>query len=1342
MTSDRPLLLLSPQTPTALDRILSIPSFSDLSKPARSSSKSVSAMDQQNPVDDPPYPGTTARKSPRRSVSIQSKSFGRTSVVEGNSPSADDCGRSGSKRVRHGSRGTESEVYSLSQKEINDEDARFIYINDPEKTNENFEFTGNSITTSKYSVLTFLPQNLFEQFHRVAYIYFLAIAILNQLPQLAVFGRGASIMPLAIVLFVTAIKDAYEDWRRHRSDRIENGRLASVLVNGQFQPKKWKDIRVGEILKIFSNGTLPCDMVLLSTSDPTGVSYIQTLNLDGESNLKTRYAKQETLSKMLEKEGISGLIKCERPNRNIYGFQANMEIDGKRVSLGPSNIVLRGCDIKNTDWVIGVAVYAGRETKAMLNSSASSSKRSRLETNMNREILYLSAFLISLCTVVSICSGLWLSNHKDELDYIPYFRKLDFSQKEVQNYNYSGLGWQVFFIFLMSVIVFQIMIPISLYISLELVRLGQAYFMIRDRRLYDETTNSRFQCRALNINEDLGQIKYVFSDKTGTLTENKMEFQCASIGGVDYSGGRAALPEENGYSVQVDRHVLKPRMTVKADPNLQWLLEGGNTTEERKHAHDFFLALAVCNTIVPLVGDTSDPSVKLIDYQGESPDEQALVYAAATYGFMLIERTSGYIIIDVQGERQRFDVLGMHEFDSDRKRMSVIVGCPDRTMKVFVKGADSSMFSVVDGSLNSDLIDATKKHLQAYSSVGLRTLVVAMRELSGPEFEQWQSAYERASTALIGRASQLRTVACDVEKNLHILGASAIEDKLQEGVPEAIESLRQAGIKVWVLTGDKQETAISIGSSCKLLTSDMTQIIINCNSMQSCRKTLEEGKAIYKKPMTMLGDTHTGGGAGPDGAPLALIIDGTSLVHILDTDLEQELFELATVCSVVLCCRVAPLQKAGIVALIKKRTADMTLAIGDGANDVSMIQMADVGIGISGQEGRQAVMASDFAMGQFRFLVPLLLVHGHWNYQRMGYMILYNFYKSAVYVLLLFWYVLYTAYTLTTAINEWSSMLYSIVYTAFPTIVVGILDKDLGRSTLMKYPQLYRPGQREECYNKKLFWLTMMDTLWQSAAMFYVPYFAYQESTVDGSSLGDLWIILVVIVVNVHLAMDVIRWSWITHAAIWGTILATFICVMAVDALPVLPGYWAIFHIAKTSLFWFCLLASTVVALIPRFVVKILSQFLSPSDTQIAREAEKFGVQMEIVGAELEMNAIQDSRPEMRSAISVAFSIPCFALSATDPATSLVFSFTSPTFYLLLSIPSFAVSFVFTVPSFTLSEGKSSHNLEWLASSSPTSNSYNQQAIIHNLGQAAHYMTLDCRVGALANPVGCGDNPA
>ncbi|KAL0397361.1 UNVERIFIED_CONTAM: Phospholipid-transporting ATPase 1, partial [Sesamum calycinum] len=1026
------------------------PSLVDSLKPICAGLEPSSRMDSNSQIEisesASQVPDFIRNSSSQRSISpvqsVWSKTSGGRSIREVS------FGELESKPVRHGSRGADSEGFSASYKEINDDDARLIYINDPDRTDEKFEFAGNSIRTGKYSILTFLPRNLFEQFHRVAYIYFLVIAILNQLPQLAVFGRGASIMPLAFVLLVTAIKDGYEDYRRHRSDKIENSRLAWALLNEQFQQIRWKDIRVGQIIKVSANETLPCDMVLLSTSDTTGVAYVQTTNLDGESNLKTRYAKQETQTKNVENEKISGLIKCEKPNRNIYGFQANMDIDGKRISLGPSNIILRGCELKNTEWAVGVVVYAGRETKAMLNNSGAPSKRSHLETRMNREIIFLSIFLVALCTIVSACHGVWLRRHKDELDLMQFYRKKDYSGNEVEDYNYYGWGLEIFFVFLMSVIVFQIMIPISLYISMELVRVGQAFFMIQDNRMW-------------------------------------------------WAG-------------------LRPKERLRLTPS--FLIYQKENTQEGKHVCDFFIALAACNTIVPITVETPDAAVNLVDYQGESPDEQALVYAAAAYGFMLIERTSGHIVIDIHGERQRFNVLGLHEFDSDRKRMSVILGCPDKTVKVFVKGADTSMFSVINRSLHLNMLKVIETHLHTYSSKGLRTLVIGMRELSPSEFEQWQSSYELASTALMGRAALLRKVAGNIENHLTILGASGIEDKLQQGVPEAIESLRTAGIKVWVLTGDKQETAISIGYSSKLLTSKMTQIVINNNSKDSCRKSLQDALLMWKKLTT--DSSATPGGSRTGLNEVALIIDGTSLVYILDTDLEEQLFELASKCDVVLCCRVAPLQKAGIVALIKNRTDDMTLAIGDGANDVSMIQMADVGIGISGQEGRQAVMASDFAMGQFRFLVPLLLVHGHWNYQRMSYMILYNFYRNAVFVLVLFWYVLFTSFTLTTAITDWSSVLFSVIYTSFPTIVVGILDKDLSRTSLIEHPQLYGAGQR-------------------------------QKVTTENCS-------------------------------------------------------GAFFHIAKTALFWLCLLCIMIGALLPRFLIKVFMQYYKPTDIQIAREAEKF----------------------------------------------------------------------------------------------------------------------------------------
>ncbi|XVF84151.1 hypothetical protein PTKIN_Ptkin17bG0002800 [Pterospermum kingtungense] len=1123
--------------------------------------------------------------------------------------------------------------------------ARLIYINDPKRTNDKYEFTGNEIRTSKYTLITFLPKNLFIQFHRVAYLYFLAIAALNQLPPLAVFGRTVSLFPLLFVLCVTAIKDGYEDWRRHRSDQNENNREALVLQLGEFQMEKWKNIRAGEVVKIHADETIPCDMVLLGTSDPSGLAYIQTMNLDGESNLKTRYARQETVSSVFEGCDVLGLIRCEQPNRNIYEFTANMEFNGQKFPLSQSNIVLRGCQLKNTDWIIGVVVYAGQETKAMLNSAISPSKRSKLESYMNRETFWLSIFLLVMCSVVALGMGLWLHRHEEELDTLPYYRKryLTKGNRYGKRYRYYGIPMETFFSFLSSIIVFQIMIPISLYITMELVRLGQSYFMIEDKHMYDGSSDSRFQCRSLNINEDLGQIRYVFADKTGTLTENKMKFRKASVYGKNYESSvltESSLQGHNIGAAAIHRSRWKLKSEISVDPKLMDLLHKDLAGVERLTAHEFFLTLAACNTVIPIVSHGNSSSrgrepwgdVEAIDYQGESPDEQALVSAASAYGYTLFERTSGHIVIDINGNKLRLDVLGLHEFDSVRKRMSVVLRFPNNAVKVLVKGADTTVLSILTSDTERDdqIRLATQSHLTEYSSEGLRTLVVAARDLTDAELEQWQCRYEEASTSLIDRAAKLRQTAALVECNLNLLGATAIEDKLQDGVPEAIEALRQAGIKVWVLTGDKQETAISIGLSCKLLTGDMQQIIINGNSEEECRNLLADAKIRHgvqsskrRRQNSERKNSENGYLGIPDDAkssnvlqwhagkedpavlsPLALIIDGNSLVYILEKDLESELFDIATSCRVVLCCRVAPLQKAGIVDLIKSCTDDMTLAIGDGANDVSMIQMADVGVGICGQEGRQAVMASDFAMGQFRFLKRLLLVHGHWNYQRLAYLVLYNFYRNAVFVLMLFWYILCTAFSTTSALTDWSSVFYSVIYTSIPTIVVGILDKDLSHRTLLRYPKLYGAGHRQEAYNLRLFWITMIDTLWQSLVLFYIPLFTYKESSIDIWSIGSLWTIAVVILVNIHLAMDVRRWVFITHVAVWGSIVITYACMVVLDSIPIFPNYWTIYHLAKSPTYWLTIFLIIVVALLPHFIFKAVRQMFWPSDIQIAREAE------------------------------------------------------------------------------------------------------------------------------------------
>ncbi|MCO5605924.1 hypothetical protein L7F22_060110 [Adiantum nelumboides] len=834
---------------------------------------------------------------------------------------------------------------------------RRVFINNPLRTNDHGDLVGNKVRTSKYTWLTFLPKNLFEQFRRVAYIYFLAIVILNQIPQLAVFGRTASLFPLLFVLVVTAIKDGYEDWGRHRSDVIENNRLAQVFTQGEFRPKKWKRIEVGEVVKVDANTPVPCDMVLLGTSDPNGVAYIQTLNLDGESNLKTRHARQETQVRQPDIYPLSGCIVCESPTRNIYEFSAYLELDSGEISLGPSNVILRGCELKNTAWIVGVVVYAGKDTKVMKNSAGARSKRSKLESQMNSATMWLAFFLLLICLVGGLGMGIWVGKHQKILILLPYYGKTDISTGEdVKFYNVVG---EAVFAFLSFVIMFQVMIPISLYISMELVRLGQSSFMSRDIEMYYSGSDTRFECRALNINEDLGQIKYIFSDKTGTLTQNKMEFYTASIDGVNYVDGVKDFSPLDSLSDQKSRSAAlpMPKQLVKVDWKLLHLLQNGVDSLEKKVVQDFFLVLALCNTVVPVKVEDQTPSdydnpgtdqsagkSMFIEYQAESPDEQALVIAAASYGYVLLERSSRHVSVGVQGVVQRYDLLGCHEFDSVRKRMSVVIRCPDRSIKVLLKGADTTVLDLVTKHTlftatsaaerrSANVLSSTISHLDEYARAGLRTLVVAFKDLSEADFYVWESQLSNASTALGNhRVVLLRKVAESLERDFTLLGATGVEDKLQDGVPETIAALRAAGMKVWVLTGDKQETAISIGFACNLLTPDMGQIIISANTASACRDAIvraKEGiqnlKALslpqcngkhFESPQSSpLSSTamlstpssthlHADGRKvqesttlyGENNAPLALIIDGNSLLHALAKDLEQEVLTHVMLC--------------------------------------------------------------------------------------------------------------------------------------------------------------------------------------------------------------------------------------------------------------------------------------------------------------------------------------------------------------------------------------------------------------------------------------------------------------
>lgn len=402
-------------------------------------------------------------------------------------------------------------------------------------------------------------------------------------------------------------------------------------------------------------------------------------------------------------------------------------------------------------------------------------------------------------------------------------------------------------------------------------------------------------------------------------------------------------------------------------------------------------------------------------YKAESPDENALVSAARDVGYAYLGRRRNFLDLDILGKQNEFELLQLFPFDSTRKRMSVIVRrfAPWNDIVLYSKGADNVILERLSSGQQT-LVSQTKRHLEEYSNEGLRCLLLGFKKISEKNYNEWEERYRMASTTMEDRDEQIEAVQDEMERNLTLIGSTAIEDKLQDQVPECIASLREAGIKVWVLTGDKLETAINIGFAANLLTSSMTLWTVRGGYPKDVVRTflIAAGGILGKDLVDVDRDFNmTDVVINPEGEDIvdhALVIDGLALKHIFDNQrTKRYLLRIAKVCCSVVCCRVSPLQKAQVVHFVKKGEKAACLAIGDGANDVSMIQEADVGVAIAGKEGLQAAMASDYTFSQFKFLKPLLLVHGHWSYMRTSEMILNFFFKNVYFSIIVFFYQIY-----------------------------------------------------------------------------------------------------------------------------------------------------------------------------------------------------------------------------------------------------------------------------------------------------------------------------------------------
>lgn len=1204
--------------------------------------------------------------------------------------------------------------------------SRIVYINDETR---NAHFPTNYISTMKYSLWSAIPMFLFEQFSRFSNAYFLIVGIgytIDAVSPIFTGGRYSTLGVLAIVVAISGIKEALEDYHRYREDKRLNQSRTTVI--GSPDRNKWESVRVGDILRVSEREPLPADIVLVASSNEDGLAYIETKQLDGESNLKVKVVPQ-AISSAFKNEAQAllpkGEVECETPNDRLYKFNGRITLRkvpltpqlssleeqtdltsssvtvDEPVALGPENLLVRGSSVRNTDWVMGIVVNTGRDTKLMQNVKPRPRKNSRLERDTNRH--YFMSVVLQIIVVVSLtvefgnkCEELFGENRRAW--YLLTNDACDVTKRALKLFTFF--------------LTFASLIPQSLYVSMEIVRAFQVFFIENDGKIVDPATGVRTEVRTSNLNEELGVIHHVFTDKTGTLTANRMEFMKCSIAGKVFE--KSDNPNLGATSLNEVKDALK------AGPESS--LAGGLDIDELSTLDTAFRLLALCHSVVaevPDVGDAAsesdastrssgarrrrrlirrrrkrqsengedsdasdhgnsirsksrepsslnssivrdsngsskrlssslnDPSLNstAVNYQASSPDEAALVQAAKAQGYTFLSRSNKDVVIDVFGRQEVHELLETLEFDSTRKRMSVITRDPEGHVHIYTKGADAIIFSRLAPHQSSII---TEQHLHDFAVEGLRTLCLAYAPLDDDWFDDWHRRYRAANSVIQDREAAMAAVADEIERNLILLGATAIEDKLQDGVPETLRKLEQAGVKIWVLTGDKQETAINIGLSCGAIDEGMDVVIINEDNLEDTAAQIDRALGRWS---AMRSDPAIE-------RKLGLVIDGQTLHYAMEQELQKKLMVVSRMARTVIACRVSPKQKTEIVELVRKHDAEkVTLAIGDGANDVGMIQAAHVGVGIVGLEGQEAKLASDFSISQFRFLGRLMLVHGRWNYKRLAKMVLFSIYKNAVLTLCEMYWATSSAYTGQPLLDPWMGGLYNLFLTSLPPVVLGVFDQELTADYALAFPEIYVKGQRNTAYNFRVFLSWILSGLWQSAIIYYTVFWGFGDRPASNGQHYGMWafgtVVFSAVVVNVHAILLSFQSSWNRFTG--GLFALSFISWFFIGPIfswralslyaKLSPPLYAVTHrVFSEPRFWLVITLAPVICVSPSLLWKYSKRRRRPNVKMLVQELLRSGrTREEITG---------ESKKPLRRAPSYDPSRP--ATPAAEPVTFVV----------------------------------------------------------------------------------------
>ena len=1046
-------------------------------------------------------------------------------------------------------------------------------------------FPNNSISTTKYNLFTFVPKSLIFQFARIANVYFLIICLFSFFP-FSPIEPVSMVGTFGLVLVFTMIKEGVEDYNRYVQDRKSNMRLVNKLESSGWSEIECYKLRPGDIIKVNRDEEFSADTIIIKSGLETGNCYIATSNLDGETNLKEK-ASIEHFKNTDEKSlnSLSGSISCEGPNANLSSWEGI--IDGT-IFINLKNIILKGCSLKNTPFAWGIVVYSGSNTKIMKNSKSARQKVSNILRTMNKLLYSLFLFQVIICVVFAIFNIKWNKENK-QVSYI-------FSNAGEVQYTIIDELITFFLKFMTFFVGYNNIIPISLYFALDILKLFQKYFVQYDNEIFDYALNSPGECRSTDLIEELGQVEFIFSDKTGTLTQNCMVLKKCYINSKIY-GSVCDESEKSRFTINGDVTAAK-KMRLKEGEEEEM--------QDKEYLEHFFTILAVCHEVFP-----EETEEKGLIYQGASPDDIALTAGAQQLGIEFKEKSYSKmkIINHLCSQTNYYENITIMPFDSDRKRMSTLVkDLQNNKYYLFSKGADTMMIPrlVVDDHEKEEI----EKAIKIFSKEGLRVLCLARREVSKSDYEEFVTKLNQARE----NGEDLNKIYETLECGLSFIGCTAVEDKLQEGVSDAIYSLLTCNIRVWVLTGDKQDIAEEIAKSCKLINENMFTFYFykeeGITSEEKLNNKILEYEIDVENEELNIDDIAKKIRQKNKNKDMSIIIDGMSLADILSSKpLKKKFFFMAQAAKSVVCCRVSPKQKAKVVQLAKSFGEWITLSIGDGANDVPMILEAHIGVGIQGKEGTQAVRSSDFAIGQFRFLERLLLVYGRTGYIRIGKFICYYFYKNVMLVITDCFFAFSNGLSGQIYFADWLITSYNVLFTSWPCIITFALEKDVEINVVKKFPMLYMAGQEKFYFNLKMFWSYLTYSVVHAALSYYISQMGMEfinsstGFTLDHWAKSSISFSIIVSVVNYKLLVISQFWNALNVFATCFAIFFYYLALLVLCSEPVSKMFndqlgGRFFILLSIPKFLLVMSIAPFVVLLPDIIFRILFYLGNPNPSE------------------------------------------------------------------------------------------------------------------------------------------------